>query len=134
MKHLFTASVLLAAGVACASSPYDAPYSIITIDEIRPADFHLKRVFVNRVDGENSVQHNKHVVAPGTHEVVIDLAPRGGFHLPTQQVMTLKTEPCVRYNLAARVENSISQKWEPLVRSTEPIGECQAKFRVARGD
>jgi hypothetical protein len=134
MKPLFTAALLAAAGAAWAASPYDEPYSIITIDEIRPADFHIKPVFVNRVDGENSVQFNKHVVAPGSHEVVIDLAPRGGFHLATQQVMMLRTEPCVRYNLAARVENSISQKWEPLVRSTEPITECQAKFKVARGD
>ena len=134
MKRLLLAGLLIATGNACAASPYDEPYSIISIDEIRPADFHIKRVFVNRVDGENSVLFNKHVVPPGTHEVVIDLAPRGGFHLATQQVMTLTTEPCVRYNLAARVENSISQKWEPLVRSTEPITECQAKFKVARGD
>jgi hypothetical protein len=131
MKNLCLATLVLATGAACAASPYDEPYSIITIDTIRPADFHLKPVFVNRVDGENSVQRNKHVVPPGDHEVVIDLAPRGGFHEPTQKVMHLKTEPCVRYNLAARVENSISQKWEPLVRSTERIGECASKFKVA---
>ena len=131
MKRTLVASLLFTAGAACAASPYDEPYSIITIDTIRPADFHLKPVFVNRVDGENSVERNKHVVPPGDHEVVLDLAPRGGFHEPTQQVFRLKTQPCVRYNMAARVDNSISQKWEPVVRSTERIGECAAKFKVA---
>src|SRR5690348_624376 len=97
MKRLLLAGLVIAACDACAASPYDEPYSIITIDTIGSADFHIKPVLVNRVDGENSVQFNKHVVPPGTHEVVIDLAPRGGFHLATQQVMTLRTEPCVRY-------------------------------------
>jgi hypothetical protein len=131
MKHLVIATFALAAGATFAASPYDEPYSIISVDRIRPADYHLKPVFVNRVDGENSVERNKHVVPPGTHEVVLDMAPRGGFHQPTQQIITLKTEPCVRYNMAGRVENSVSQKWEPIVRSTEVIGECKSKFKVA---
>ena len=131
MKRTLIATLLLTAGAAFGASPYDEPYSIITIDTIKPADYHLKPVFVNRVDGENSVQRNKHVVPPGDHEVVIDKAPQGGFHQPTQKVMRLRTEPCVRYNLAARVENSVTQDWEPLVRSTEPIGECAAKFKVS---
>ena len=132
MKRLVIAALsLAAAGIAGAASPYDQPYSIITIDRIKTADYLVLPVFVNRVDGENSVERNKHVVPPGTHEVVIDLPPRGGFHLPTQRIMQLTTEPCVRYNLAARVENTISQEWVPIVRSTEPIGECAAKFKVA---
>ena len=131
MKRILLAVSLAAAAPFVQASPYDEPYSIITIDTIKPADYLLKPVFVNRVDGENSVERNKHVVKPGDHEVVVDLAPRGGFHQPTQRVMKLKTEPCVRYHLAAKLENSISQKWEPVVRSTEPIGECAAKFKVA---
>ena len=131
MKRLVIASLILSAGAAVAASPYDQPYSIITVDRIRTADIHLKPVFVNRVDGENSVERNKHVVPPGTHEVVVDMAPVHGFHLPRQKTFTLKTEPCVRYNLAARVETDLSQPFEPVVRSTEPIGECKAKFKVA---
>ena len=131
MKRLVIASFIFTAGAACAASPYDQPYSIITIDRIKTADFHVKPVFVNRVDGENSVERNKHVVPPGMHEVVVDKAPQGGFHEPTQRVMKLATEPCVRYNLAARVDNSLTQQWEPFVRSTERIGECEAKFKVA---
>jgi len=131
MKRLVIAAFICSAGAAFAASPYDQPYSIITIDRIKPADYHIKPVFVNRVDGENSIERNKHVVPPGDHEVVIDKSPQGGFHEPTQRIMKLTTEPCVRYNLAARVENSLTQEWEPFVRSTEPIGECKAKFKVA---
>ena len=131
MKRLSIVLATLAATGACAMSPYDEPYSIITVDTIRAADYHIKKVFVNRVDGHNSVERNKHVVPPGTHEVTLDIPPVRGFHVPRQQTFTLKTEPCVRYNLAARVETDLSQKWEPLVRSTEPIGECRAKFRIA---
>ena len=130
MKRIAIATLALAATAACAASPYDEPYSIITIDRIKTADYHMLPVFVNRVDGQNSVERNKHVVPPGNHEVVLDLAPRGGFHLPTQQTIALTTEPCVRYNMAAIVENSISQEWRPVIRSTEPIGECAAKFKL----
>ena len=131
MKQVALAAFIVAAGTACASSPYDQPYSIITVDTIKSADIHLKHVFVNRVDGENSVERNKHVVPPGKHEVVVDIAPVRGFHQPRQKTFTLTTEPCVRYNLAARVETDLSQPFEPVVRSTEPIGECKAKFKVA---
>jgi hypothetical protein len=131
LKRTLIASLLLATGSTFAASPYDEPYSIITVDRIRTADIHLKPVFVNRVDGENSVERNRHVVAPGTHEVVVDMAPVRGFHLPRQKTFTLRTEPCVRYNLAARVASDLSQPFEPVVRSTERIGECAAKFKVA---
>ena len=131
MTRLPLASLLASAATVAAAGPYDQPYSIITVSPIQSADHHLKKVFVNRVDGENSIDRNKHVVPPGDHEVVLDLPPVKGFHLPRQQTLHLKTEPCVRYNVAARVETSISQKWEPVVRSTETIGECAAKFKIA---
>ena len=131
MTRTLAALLLASSATLAAAGPYDQPYSIITVSPIRPADHHIHKVFVNRVDGENSVERNKHVVPPGDHEVVLDLPPVKGFHLPRQQSFSLKTEPCVRYNLAARVETSLSQKWEPIVRSTEPIGECAAKFKIA---
>lgn len=131
MTRTLAALLFASSATFAAAGPYDQPYSIITVSPIRTADYHLKNVFVNRVDGENSVERNKHVVPPGDHEVVLDLPPVKGFHLPRQQTFRLKTEPCVRYNLAGRVETSLSQQWEPVVRSTEPIGECAAKFRIA---
>ena len=128
-RTLVLAIAALAAG--CAVGPYEQPYSIITTDPAPTADYLLKPVFVNRVDGQNPIYRNQHVVPPGSHEVVVDLAPRGGFNQPTQRTFTLRTEPCVRYHVAAKLENSITQGWEPVVRSTEPIVECRSRFRVA---
>ena len=131
MKRFVIAAMVLSAGSAFAASPYDEVYSIITTDTKPSADWHVKPVFVNRVDGQNSVEKSKHVVPPGPHEVTVDLHARGGFHEPTQHTFKLVTEPCVRYYVAARTESQVTQKWEPMVRYTEPIGECEAKFKVA---
>ena len=130
MKHLAIALTGIALA-GCATSPYDNVYSIITTDYKPSSDWHVKPVLVNRVDGENPVSRNQHVVPPGPHEVTIDLAPVGGFHLPTQQTFRLVTEPCTRYYVAARVVTDITQDWTPMVRYTEPITECRAKFRIA---
>ena len=129
MKSILVGAALVLSG--CAASPYDNVYSIITTDYKPSEDWHVKPVFVNRVDDENSVYHNKHVVRPGLHKVTIDLAPIAGFHLPTQQTFELETRPCVRYYVAARVVTDITQEWAPMVRYTEPITECQAKYKVA---
>ena len=130
MKRFVIAALVLSAA-GCATTPYDQVYSIITTDLKPSADWHVKPVFVNRVDGRNSVEKSKHVVPPGPHEVTVDLHARGGFHQPTQHTFRLVTEPCVRYYVAARTESDITQPWEPIVRYTEPIGECEAKFRIA---
>jgi hypothetical protein len=122
---------LLAAGAAWAG-PYDQPYSIITTDTARSADPNLRPVIVNRVDDENTLR-NKAVVAPGAHKVTIDLPPRKGHRLATQQTFELVTRPCVRYLVAAKLDTPVTQDWKPVVRSEERIGECEAKFKVAGG-
>ena len=123
--------LLFAAGTAVAG-PYDQPYSIITTDTARSADPNLRPVIVNRVDGENTLD-NKAVVAPGPHKVTIDLPPRKGHRIATQQTFDLVTRPCVRYLVSAKLDTPVTQDWKPVVRSEEPIGECEAKFRVAGG-
>jgi hypothetical protein len=122
--------VLLLAAAGASAGPYDQPYSIITTDTARSADPNLRPVIVNRVDEENVLQ-NKAVVAPGRHKVTIDLPPRKGFRVATQQSFDLETRPCVRYYVAARLDTPVSQDWKPVVRAEERIGECEAKFRVA---
>ena len=69
MKRFVIAALALAANATFAASPYDEVYSIITTDTKPSADWHVKPVFVNRVDGQNSVEKSKHVVPPGPHEV-----------------------------------------------------------------
>lgn len=130
MKRLLLLSLLPWAGAASADL-YDQPYSIIQTDASRSADPLLRPVIVNRVDGQNAQYDNRAVVGPGRHAVTLDLPPRQGFHTATQVTFDLETRPCTRYYVAARLEGTAGQRWKPVVRSEERIGECEAKFKVA---
>jgi hypothetical protein len=129
MKHLLIAIVL--SPLAAFAGLYDAPYSIIQTDASRSSDHLIRPVLVNRVDDVNAQYDNRAVVAPGKHAVTVDLGARQGFHLPTQVTFELETKPCMRYYVVARLEATTSQKWTPVVRSEERIGECEAKFKIA---
>ena len=131
MKRNFLLASLLAATAAVAG-PYDEPYSIITVDTLKSADPNLRKVIVNRVDDVTVTSDNKAVVAPGQHKVTMDLPPRRGFHQATQYDMALETKPCTRYYVAARLDSPALQTWTPIVRSEERIGECEAKFKLAK--
>jgi len=126
----FLVTALFAATPALAG-PYDQPYSIITVDTAKSADPHLRRVIVNRVDGETVISGNRAVVTPGKHAVTLDLPPRKGFRLATQQTFEIEARPCTRYYVAARLDSLTTQDWVPVIRSEEAIGECRSKFKVA---
>jgi hypothetical protein len=129
MKHFF--AIALLSVTPALAGPYDQPYSIIETDTMLSADSHLRRVIVNRVDDENAVD-NRAVIAPGAHKVTLDLPPRKGFQA-TQHTLDMTTDACMRYYVAARIESPALQQWEPVVRYSEPIGECRKKFNVAAG-
>ena len=122
---------LLVATVPAFAGPYDQPYSIVTTDLAKSADPNLIPVIVNRVDGETIMTRTEAVILPGKHEVTVDVPPRQGFHQATQNVFALDTKPCVRYYVAAKLDNRLSQRWVPVIRSEEPIGECRKKFDIA---
>lgn len=119
----------LFAATSAIAGPYDQAYSIITTDPARSADPHVIPVIVNRVDGENVPYRNRAVVAPGAHKVTVDVPPRKGFKLATQNTFDLATKPCVRYYVAAKLDTLVTQGWTPIVRSEERIGECEKKFK-----
>jgi hypothetical protein len=129
MKRLVLASLF--ARTACATSPYGAPYSIIQVEVVRAADPNVIPVVINRVDDETQLHRNYAVVGPGAHRVTVDVPPRKGFHVATQTTFDLTTAPCTRYYISARLDTPVTQEWKPLVRSVEPIGECETKFHVA---
>ena len=130
MKRLLAVSLLLS--TAALAGPYDQPYAIITVDRAKSADPNLRPVIVNRVDGESVLTtDNRAVVAPGKHQVTIDLPPRKGFKTATQHTFELDAQPCTRYHVAAKLDSATTQDWKPVVRSEEPIGECRTKFKVA---
>ena len=131
MNRLFAASLLVS--TAALAGPYDQPYAIITVDRAKAADPNLRPVIVNRVDGETVPSDNRAVVTPGKHQVTLDLPPRKGFRTATQHTLEIDAKACTRYNVAARLASSTTQDWTPVVRSSERIGECETKFRVAGG-
>src|SRR3954470_9883156 len=132
MKSALVLAAVLAATAALAG-PYDQAYSIITSDRTASADFKMRPVIVNRVDDRNAdTRLNQAVVAPGPHQVTIDLAPRKGFPA-SQHTFELVTEPCTRYYVAAALANTVGQEWKPIVRSRERIGECESKFAAPHG-
>lgn len=131
MKSLMLLALL---GVTAAyAGPYDQPYAIITSDRAPSADPNLRPVIVNRVDGETVSSDNRPVVAPGTHQVTVDLPPRKGFRVATQRTFELVTRPCMRYYVVAKLDNPEGQEWTPVVRGAELIGECQKEFRTSQG-
>jgi hypothetical protein len=118
---------LLLLSTSVLAGPYDQPYSIIETDTAPSADWHIRPVIINRVDGEN-VLDNRAVVAPGPHKVTLDLPPRKGFHSATQNTLELATQPCYRYYVVARLASPALQEWTPVVKYQEPMGDCMKKF------
>ena len=127
MTRLLPALLLLAPAVA-AAGPFDQPWAVIAADTAPSADPKLRPATVSRVDGEIAVK-SRAVVAPGRRVVTVDLPPRKGFSLGTQETLELEASPCMRYNIAARLEAESGQRWQPVVRSSETIGECLTKFK-----
>ena len=128
MNRYTLATLLLS--TAAFAGPYDQVYGLITVDTSRSADPHLIPVIVNRVDDETIPMRQPAVVVPGVRKVTIDVPPRKGFQA-TQQTFDLEVKPCTRYYVAARLDSPTTQTWKPVVRNSEPIGECQHKFKVA---
>jgi hypothetical protein len=110
------------------AGPYDQPWVVITNDTAPAADPKVRAVAVSRVDGEVVVK-NRATVGPGLRVVTVDLPPRKGMSLGTQESFELNANPCMRYVVAARPDGDAGQGWKPFVRSAETIGECLAKFK-----
>lgn len=136
MKSILPPSFLklasLLALAACATPPYDQPYAEIIADRALSADPNVVPVIINRIDDRTSLYPDRAAVAPGPHKVTIDVPPRKGFHLATQETVDMNAEPCTRYYIAARLDTPVTQEWKPLVRSVERIRECDERFKGGR--
>lgn len=133
MKPLLALAVLVLSALPAlpaAAGPYDQPWSIVETYYNRPADSHLRKVIVSRVDDQNSIG-NRVVTTPGHHTVVLDLPRRKGFHIATQERIDIDMKPCTRYYMAAELRSLTLQEWQPIVKYEEPIGECRKKFNLA---
>jgi hypothetical protein len=130
MKTIALCPLLLLA--ACATGPYSQPYAEIVVDKTLSADPNVIPVVINRVDDKTSLYPDRAVVPPGPHTVTIDVPPRKGFHLATQETVVMDAQPCTRYYIGAKLDTPVTQEWKPVVRSVEPIGECEKRFMGAR--
>ena len=131
MKPRFALPFLLLAGACAATGPYAQPYSIIEDDPVQSADPNVIHVLVNRVDDRNALDTHHAVVPPGPHEVTVDVGHRKGWQ-PTQHTFQLVTEACRRYYISARLDNPVGPQWTPVVRGSDRIAECEAKFAMNR--
>lgn len=124
MDRLLPALLLLAAPAL--AGPFDQPWVLVT-SEYRPStDTALRPLVVSDVDGEPAAR-NRVVTTPGTRRVTVDLPPRKGQSLGTRETIELQASPCMRYDLAARLDSS--GRWKPVVRASGTIGECLTKFK-----
>jgi len=131
MKSIAVLPLLLLAA-ACATPPYDQPYAEIIADRALSADPNVVPVILNRIDDRTTLYTDRAAVAPGSHQVTIDVPPRKGFHLATQATVVMDAAPCTRYYIAARLDTPVTQEWQPLVRSIERILECEQQFKAGR--
>ncbi|MGE0358049.1 MAG: hypothetical protein AB7P08_14190 [Burkholderiales bacterium] len=114
--------------LAAVAGPFDQPWALIQGDTTPPAGTNLGPAPVSRVDGV-SASRGRAIVEPGLRRVTVDLPPRKGFSVGTQETFELVASPCMRYHVAAKPDTADGQRWVPVVRSSESIGECLKKFR-----
>jgi len=130
MNRIIAATILASAATAAFAGPYDQPYSQIMTERHFPsADPNVLPVLINRID-DKTVYEKKGTVAPGMHQVTVDLHPRRGFPA-TQVTFPLETKACTRYYIAAKLKSPTLQQWEPFVRMEEALPDCAKKFNIA---
>jgi hypothetical protein len=130
MKRIIAATFLASTAALAFAGPYDQPYSQIMTERHFPsADPDVLPVLINRID-DNTVYEKKGTVAPGPHQVTVDLHGRKGFPA-TQVTFPLDAKPCTRYYIAAKLKSRTLQEWEPIVRMEEALPDCAKKFNIA---
>jgi hypothetical protein len=64
------------------------------------------------------------MVEPGTHRIVVESLPRGGFRGGRTHAFTLTLAPCKRYYVNAQFAGAIGASFEPVVDEVESIAGC----------
>ena len=64
------------------------------------------------------------MVEPGTHRIVVESLPRGGFRGGRTHAFTLTLAPCKRYYVNAQFAGAIGASFEPVVDEVESIPGC----------
>jgi hypothetical protein len=127
-SSLRTASfAALAAALGLAGCATQQPFSQLDGQRWVRTGLSTYDVTIISVDGEHYIQRGAPImIKPGQHKVVVQGPPTAGFRYGEQRTLDLNVEPCTRYWLEARKENSLKQDFTPAVNHSEPISGCRA--------
>ena len=129
MKKLISCSVVALLSMPALAGPYDQVYSIVSAEFVKSADYKLQPVILNRIDGDSTTRRQE-AIAPGQHTIYADLpaSQEHHQHIATQNSLAIDFKPCTRYYIAARLTDSVTRHWQLVIRDSETIGECAAKY------
>jgi hypothetical protein len=118
------ATAALLAGCATTDS-----FSQLDGQRWRKAELNTFDVTIISVDGKHYIQRAGEPlqVVPGAYKIVVQGPPVAGFRFGEQRTLELNVEPCVRYWLEAKKDNSLAQDFVPRVNYSEPIAGCAVK-------
>jgi hypothetical protein len=117
---------LIAAAIGLAACATTEPFSQLDGYRWNKAGIDTFDVTIISVDGEHYIQRGTPImVKPGLHKIVVQGPPTGGFRFGQQRTLELNVEPCTRYWLEARKENSLQQDFMPAVNYSERISGCK---------
>jgi hypothetical protein len=129
--YAFAGLVLAASGVFAAG--FDKPYAIVEkgdASETRRED----GAAITQVDGVSTRDSRRtDPIEPGKHKLTIryDTARVTLSPEKARKEVDLDLQPCTLYRVVAQRRNNTGLDWDPHFYS-EPIGECQKKFGVAK--
>lgn len=110
----------------CATMPQD-PWSEVTGERYHVAIADRGPVNVVSIGGRSAWASGRPtMVEPGTHRIVVESLPHGGFRGGRTQAFELALEPCKRYHVNAQFESAISASYKPVVDAVIPIPGCPA--------
>ena len=114
----------LAAGLAATGCATD-PFAYVQAGRYFRTPINTYDAILISVDGKSTTQRPA-VVDPGMRTIVVQGFPTAGFQYGEQRTLTVDVKPCVRYWIAARKDNRLSQDFEPYIDYSEPIAGCKA--------
>jgi hypothetical protein len=120
MKHAIAALTTALAVTGCATDSL----SYVQAGRYFRAHIDTYDAILISIDGKSTTQRPA-VIDPGQRTIVVQGLPTAGFHYGEQRAMTLDVKPCMRYWIAARKDNKLSQDFQPYIDYAEPIAGCK---------
>jgi hypothetical protein len=116
---------------ACASN---VPMSLMKGVPETATDFTLVPVRIIAIDQEMMFRNQTQWinVAPGIHSLVLQADPPQRAHTAKQRVYMFRVAPCTRYELAAKFDSPLLDRWDLVLDSTETISACNPEEELKK--